>query len=29
LRDRCNMEIIENRYGVLYILKHPEWFQLE
>lgn len=29
LRDRCGMEIIENRYGGLYILKHPEWFQLE
>jgi hypothetical protein len=29
LRDRCGVEIIENRYGGLYILKHPEWFQLE
>ncbi len=29
LRDRCRMEMIENRYGGLYILKHPEWFQLE
>lgn len=29
LRDRCGMEIIENRYGGLYILNHPEWFQLE
>ncbi len=29
LRERCGIEIIENRYGGLYILKHPEWFQLE
>jgi hypothetical protein len=29
LRDRCGIEIIENRYGGLYVLKHPEWFQLE
>jgi Transcriptional regulatory protein, C terminal len=29
LRDRCRMEIIENRYGGLYKLNHPEWFQLE
>lgn len=29
LRDRCKVEIIENRYGGLYMLNHPEWFQLE
>lgn len=29
LRDRCKIEIIENRYGGLYTLNHPEWFQLE
>lgn len=29
LRDRCGMEMIENRYGGFYILRHPEWFQLE
>lgn len=30
LRDRCGgTEIIENRYGGLYSLNHPEWFQLE
>lgn len=29
LRDRCGTEIIENRYGGLYSLNHPDWFQLE
>jgi hypothetical protein len=29
LRDRCEMEIIENRYGGLYSLNYPEWFQLD
>jgi len=29
LRERCEAEIIENRYGGLYSLNHPEWFQLE
>jgi hypothetical protein len=29
LGDRYGKDIIENRYGGLYMLKHPEWFQLE
>jgi hypothetical protein len=29
LRERCETEIIENRYGGLYSLNHAEWFQLE
>lgn len=29
LRDRCETEIIENRYGGLYSLNHAEWFQLD
>lgn len=29
LRERCETEIIENRYGGLYSLNYPEWFQLE
>lgn len=28
LKDQCGEEIIENRYGGIYLLKHPEWFQL-
>jgi len=28
LKDRCDTEIIENRYGGIYMLTHPEWFTL-
>jgi hypothetical protein len=29
LREQCGTEIIENRYGGLYSLNHPEWFHLD
>jgi len=29
LKDRYKMEIVENHYGGLYSLNHPEWFRLE
>src|SRR5712692_445587 len=29
LREQCGTEIIDNRYGGIYSLNYPEWFQLE
>jgi hypothetical protein len=29
LREQCETEIIQNRYGGLYSLNHPEWFHLD
>ena len=29
LREQCDTEIIENRYGGLYSINHPEWFHLD
>ena len=29
LREQCGTEIIQNRYGGLYSLNHPEWFHLD
>lgn len=29
LREQCKTEIIQNRYGGLYSLNHPEWFHLD
>ncbi|HCF84112.1 MAG TPA: hypothetical protein DEV72_02795 [Ktedonobacter sp.] len=29
LREQCETEIVENRYGGLYSINHPEWFHLD
>ncbi len=29
LREQCEMEIIDNRYGGLYSINHPAWFHLD
>ncbi|HYT45213.1 MAG TPA: helix-turn-helix domain-containing protein, partial [Methylomirabilota bacterium] len=28
LKEQCGEEIIENRYGGNYSLKHPDWFHI-